>query len=113
MHVFELLADPTRRRIVELLAGGERTGGNLCSQFEISQPAISGQLRVLRENGMVSSRPRAQQRLYRLEPRRLAEIDRWLERYREFWAARLDELGDVLGEGPLEGPEKSRRDGRK
>ena len=107
MHVFEVLSDPTRRHIVELLAAGERTAGDLGCEFEISQPAVSRHLRVLRENGLVSSRPRAQQRLYKLEARRLEDIDRWLGRYRAFWNARLDDLGDVLTTPTSEEPEES------
>ncbi len=99
MNIFEVLADPRRRHIVELLAGGERTVGELCDQFEISQPAVSRHLRVLRESGLVSSRAEAQRRVYKLETRPLEEIDRWLEKYRAFWRQRLDDLeATLLGE---------------
>ena len=96
MDVFETLAEPTRRHIVELLADNERSVGELCEVFEISQPAVSRHLRVLRESGLVRSRTDAQRRMYSLRPEPLAEIDRWLERYRSFWSKRLDELESVL-----------------
>ena len=96
IDIFETLADPTRRHIVELLAGDERSVGELCEVFEISQPAVSRHLRVLREVGLVRSRTDAQRRMYSLRPEPLAEIDRWLERYRSFWSKRLDELESVL-----------------
>lgn len=96
MNIFETLADPTRRHIVELLADGERSVGELCGEFEISQPAISRHLRVLRDSGLVASRTDAQRRLYSLQPGPLEEIDRWLERYSSFWRQRLDDLESVL-----------------
>ena len=96
MNAFEILAAPTRRRIVELLASGELSVGELCARFAISQPAVSRQLRVLREAGLVASRAEAQRRLYSLRPEPLEEIERWLERYRSFWGERLDRLDDVL-----------------
>ncbi len=104
MKVFDALADPTRRRIIELLAEGERTAGELGSQFAVSQPAVSRHLRVLREAGLVSWRGDAQRRLYRLEPRSLEQVDAWLERYRHFWSNRLDRL-----EQHLAGARKRRR----
>ncbi len=96
MDVFATLAEPTRRRIVELLADGERSVGELCCEFSISQPAVSRHLRVLRQARLVSSRTDAQRRLYSLRPGPLEEIDNWRERYRSFWDERLDQLGDLL-----------------
>lgn len=96
--VFEALADPTRRRIVELLADGERTAGELADAFTTSRPAVSRHLRVLRESGLVAWRGDAQRRVYRLDPAPLAELDAWLDRYRRFWAARLDALDHHLRE---------------
>jgi DNA-binding transcriptional ArsR family regulator len=90
------LADPTRRRILELLAGDERSAGELASQFAISRPAVSRHLRVLREHGLVRARGDAQRRLYSLDPAPLAELDAWLARYRSFWTDRLDELEQEL-----------------
>jgi DNA-binding transcriptional ArsR family regulator len=86
------LADPTRRRIVELLADGERDAGELASFFDVSRPAVSRHLRVLREHGLVRSRGVAQRRVYSLDPAPLAEVDAWLARYRRFWDNRLDAL---------------------
>ena len=96
MDVFETLADPTRRQLVELLSERDRTVGELCDQFEISQPAVSRHLRVLREAGLVASRSDAQRRVYSLTPEPLAEIDLWLERHRAYWRDRLDDLGSLL-----------------
>ena len=96
MEALEALADPTRRRILELLAGDERSAGELASQFAISRPAVSRHLRVLREHGLVRARGEAQRRLYSLDPAPLAELDAWLARYRRFWADRLDELEQEL-----------------
>lgn len=94
--MFEALADPTRRRILELLVDGERTAGELAAAFDTSRPAVSRHLRVLREAGLVRWRGDAQRRIYRLDPGPLAEVDAWLERYRRFWAGRLDALDDHL-----------------
>jgi DNA-binding transcriptional ArsR family regulator len=103
VHAFEVLADPVRRRIVELLADGDRTAGDLTgrvqAEFGISQPAVSRHLRVLREAGFASSEARAQQRLYRLHPEPLAEVDAWLSRYRSLWSQALDALDTELHRG--------------
>lgn len=96
MHALEALADPTRRRIVELLADGDRTAGELASHFPVTRPAVSRHLRVLRETGLVHSRAHAQRRVYSLDPAPLAELDEWLGRYRAFWAQRLDALDTQL-----------------
>ena len=98
MEVFEALADPTRRRIVELLAEEERSVGDLASHFPSSRPAISKHLRVLREAGVVDSRGDAQRRIYRLEPEALGEAEGWLARPRKFWEQRLDVLEARLRE---------------
>ena len=86
------LADPTRRRILELLADGELEAGEIAAQFSISRPGVSRHLRVLRESGLVRVRPEAQRRHYSLDPAPLAELDAWLARYRAFWTNRLDAL---------------------
>jgi DNA-binding transcriptional ArsR family regulator len=96
VHAIEALADPTRLRIVELLAEGERSAGELAASFAVSRPAVSRHLRVLREHGLVRSRPQAQRRVYSLDPTPLAELDEWLARYRPFWAQRLDALETQL-----------------
>jgi DNA-binding transcriptional ArsR family regulator len=90
------IADPTRRRIVELLAEREHDVTELHAHFPISQPAVSRHLRVLRDHGLVRARPDAQRRVYSLDPAPLAELDEWLGRYRPFWAQRLDALETEL-----------------
>jgi DNA-binding transcriptional ArsR family regulator len=92
----EALSDPTRRRIVELLAERELSAGELAARFSTSRPAVSRHLRVLREHGLVAVRSEAQRRLYSLDPAPLAELDAWLGRYRSFWAQRLDALDTQL-----------------
>ena len=92
MDALAALADPTRRRIVELLARGERSAGDLVDQFDVSGPAISQHLKALREAGLVQVRADAQRRIYALDPAGLAEIDAWLESVRGFWNPRLDAL---------------------
>lgn len=96
MNVYEALAEPHRRRIIELVGDGERTAGEIVAALAISQPGASKHLRVLREAGLVSVRKDAQRRLYRLEPDKLAELDAWLAPYRRFWRGRLDDLVDHL-----------------
>jgi DNA-binding transcriptional ArsR family regulator len=90
--VLEALADPTRRRIVELLVDGERTAGDLASHFDTSRPGVSRHLRILREHGLVHARDDGRRRLYSLEPQPFADLDAWLEHYRAFWTQRLDAL---------------------
>jgi DNA-binding transcriptional ArsR family regulator len=92
MRAAHALADPTRLRIVELLAEGERSAGELAAEFDTSRPGVSRHLRVLREHGLVRVRGEGQRRLYSLDPAPLAELDDWLERYRTFWTNRLDAL---------------------
>ena len=92
MNALEALVDPTRRRIVELLADGERSAGEIASQFDQSRPGVSRHLRVLREHGLVRARGDGRRRLYSLDPAPLAELDDWLARYRGFWTQRLDAL---------------------
>ncbi len=92
MNAFAALADPTRRKIVELLAGGEQSAGEIAGQFPTSRPGISRHLRLLREHGLVRFREQGQRRLYSLDAAPLAELDEWLERYRRFWTNRLDAL---------------------
>jgi DNA-binding transcriptional ArsR family regulator len=96
VQALQALSDPTRRRIVELLADGERTAGDIAAQFPVTRPAVSRHLRVLRETGLVRARGEAQRRLYSLDPAPLAELDEWLGRYRGFWAQRLDALETQL-----------------
>jgi DNA-binding transcriptional ArsR family regulator len=93
---FEVLAEPTRRRILDLLRERERSVGELVSRLTISQPGVSKHLRVLREAGLVEVRTDAQRRWYGLRAEPLSEVDTWLEPYRHFWAQRLDALEQHL-----------------
>jgi DNA-binding transcriptional ArsR family regulator len=92
MHSLAALADPTRRRIVEMLAERDRTAGELVAAFAVSAPAISQHLNVLREAGLVRTRAEGQSRIQSLEPAGLAELEGWLERTRSVWSRRLDAL---------------------
>jgi len=89
-RVFHALADPTRRRIVELVLTQERTAGELASEFDIARPSVSRHLRVLRDAGLVTCRGEAQRRLYRFAPEALVEAGAWLDRARSRWGTRLD-----------------------
>ena len=94
------MADPTRRRILDLLLERPRSVGELTDELGLSQPGTSKHLRVLREAGLVAVRPDAQRRWYELRPEPLAEIDAWLAPYRRFWNDRLDALERRLDEMP-------------
>jgi DNA-binding transcriptional ArsR family regulator len=92
ISTFDVLAEPTRRRILDLIRDDERPVNELVAKLDISQPGVSKHLRVLREAGLVEVRIDAQRRLYRVRPEPLAEIDAWLAPYRRLWANRLDAL---------------------
>jgi DNA-binding transcriptional ArsR family regulator len=94
--VFDALADPTRRRLLELLAAGERSAGELASRFSVSRPAVSRHLRVLREAGLVRARRDARRRVYALEPAPLQDVDAWIETLSCFWRDHLDRLEQHL-----------------
>jgi DNA-binding transcriptional ArsR family regulator len=96
LDVFQALADPTRRRIVEALRFGERQVNDIVAQAGIHQSGVSRHLRILREAGFVSTRPDGQRRIYSLRPEPFRELDKWLAQYRELWGARLDRFGDAL-----------------
>ncbi|MFF8385989.1 ArsR/SmtB family transcription factor [Streptomyces kanasensis] len=106
MHAFEVLADPVRRRILELLAWDEQSAGELGTairgEFGISQPAVSHHLRVLRETGFATVNPEGTRRRYAVSPDRLREVDDWLGHFRRFWEQRLDALGTELVRGRRE-----------
>ena len=106
MHALDILGDPVRRRILELLADGEQPAGAVgavvAREFGISQPAVSQHLRVLRENGFATVRPEGTRRLYAVDPAPLKEVDEWLAPYRRFWDQRLDALGTELARGRRE-----------
>jgi DNA-binding transcriptional ArsR family regulator len=95
---FDVLAEPTRRRILDLLRDDERPVNELVTTLNVSQPGVSKHLRVLREAGLVEVRTDAQRRLYRVRPEPLAEIDEWLAPYRRLWAERLTALERHLDE---------------
>jgi DNA-binding transcriptional ArsR family regulator len=92
MPTFEVMAEPTRRRILDLLRDGDRPVGDLVDRLQMSQPAISKHLRVLRDAGLVEATVDAQRRLYRVRPEPLREIDDWLAPYRTLWESSLDAL---------------------
>lgn len=93
---FQALSDPTRRAILARLAEGPAPVGELAAPFDISAPAISRHLRVLEDAGLVAREKVRQQRIIRLEPKRLKEASEWVDRYRRFWEAQLDALGAYL-----------------
>jgi len=103
VHAFDVLGDPVRRRILELLADGERTSGAITeairAEFGISQPAVSQHLRVLRDAGFTSVRAAGTRRFYAVESAPLSEVDAWLDRFRRLWDQRLDALGTELARG--------------
>ncbi|GAA1522410.1 metalloregulator ArsR/SmtB family transcription factor [Nocardioides humi] len=107
MHAFDVLGDPVRRRILELLAEGEHTSGAvvdvIAAEFGISQPAVSMQLRVLRESGFATVRAEGTRRIYAIDAGPLAEVDAWLGRFRSFWEQRLDALDTEIRRGRREG----------
>ena len=106
MHAFEVLGDPVRRRILELLSDGERSSGALCAviqaEFGISQPGVSAHLRVLREAGFAEVRRDGARRLYVVNPEPLRDVDVWLDRFRRFWTPHLDALATELARGKRE-----------
>ena len=103
MSIFEILSSESRRRILELLMAGERPVGALVEDLEVSQPAVSQHLRILREAGLVDARGDAQRRLYRLRPGALRPLDEWLEPYRLLWSGRLDALEHHLNRMDADG----------
>jgi DNA-binding transcriptional ArsR family regulator len=91
-----VLADPTRRRIVELLAGGALCAGEIASRFDVSAPAVSQHLKALRNANLVQVRRDAQRRIYELNPEGVGELAEWIDRLRRFWSTRLDALESAL-----------------
>ncbi|MBA8824691.1 DNA-binding transcriptional ArsR family regulator [Saccharopolyspora lacisalsi] len=109
MHAFDVLGDPVRRRILELLANGEMSAGDVVrvvgEEFGISQPAVSQHLKVLREAGFADMRTEGTRRVYSLDPTPLRSVDEWLDPFRRFWEPRLDALATEIARG-----KKTRRD---
>jgi DNA-binding transcriptional ArsR family regulator len=103
VHAFDVLGDPVRRRILELLAAGERTSGAISAviqeEFGITQPAVSQHLRVLRDSGFTTVRPEGTRRLYAVNTGSLRAVDQWLDHFRQFWGQPLDALATELARG--------------
>jgi DNA-binding transcriptional ArsR family regulator len=103
MHAFDVLGDPVRRRILELLSEGEHSSGDVVEvirkEFGITQSAVSQQLKVLRENGFATVRAEGTRRLYTVDARPLSDVDAWLERFRRFWGPPLDALATEIARG--------------
>jgi DNA-binding transcriptional ArsR family regulator len=106
VHAFDVLGDPVRRRILELIADGEQTSGEITTvirdEFGISQPAVSQHLRVLRDSGFATVRAEGTRRLYAVDAAPLQEVDVWLEQFRRFWNRHLDALATELARGKRE-----------
>ncbi|MEZ4452036.1 MAG: metalloregulator ArsR/SmtB family transcription factor [Nannocystaceae bacterium] len=103
MHALDVLGDPVRRRILEVIADGEQTAGSIAEviqrEFSISHPAVSQHLRVLREHGFTAVRIDGPRRIYSVEAGPLQEVDAWLEQFRGFWEQRLDALATEIARG--------------
>ena len=103
MHAFDVLGDPVRRRMLELLAEGELSSGAIGAvvqrEFGITQPAVSQHLKVLRDSGLATVRPAGTRRLYAVNSEPLRELDAWLDRFRRFWTPHLEALGTELARG--------------
>jgi len=95
-NVFNAIADPTRRALIDLLGDREQPVSSLCEKFEMTQPAISQHLRVLRTAGLVDERRSGRQRIYRLNPEPLKEVSDWVNKYEHFWQKKLEALGQFL-----------------
>ena len=94
--VYQAIADPTRRRILDLLAESEHSVGELAEPFQMSRPAISQHLKVLRDAGLVSEHRQGRQRIYQLQPQPLHEVELWMRSYRRFWRNKMHALGEYL-----------------
>jgi DNA-binding transcriptional ArsR family regulator len=103
MHAFDVLGDPVRRRVLELLAEGEASSGEVTAavqrEFKITQSAVSQHLKVLRESGFATARIDGSRRIYEIEPGPMREVDAWLERFRGFWTHRLEALATEVARG--------------
>ena len=111
MHAFDVLGDPVRRRILELLAGGEHSSGEIVTivqrEFGISQPAVSQHLKVLRESGFATVRTDGTRRLYTVESAAMQEVDAWLNQFRAAWERRLDALATEVARGKRQRKKRS------
>jgi DNA-binding transcriptional ArsR family regulator len=115
VHAFDVLGDPVRRRILELLAGGEMSAGaigvTIRDEFAVTQPAVSQHLKVLRDNGFASVRPEGQRRLYAVDGRALREVDEWLDAFRRFWTPHLSALATEVARGKRQRRNQGRQHG--
>ena len=106
MHAFDVLGHPVRRRILEMLAAGAHNSGEIVEQvqreFDISQPAVSQHLKVLRETGFATVRPDGPRRVYEVAAAPLGEVDAWLDHFRQLWTSRLDALATEVARGKRE-----------
>jgi DNA-binding transcriptional ArsR family regulator len=106
MHAFDVLGHPVRRRILEMLASGAHNSGAIVEEvqreFDISQPAVSQHLKVLRESGFATVREEGPRRVYEVATAPLAEVDEWLDRFQQLWTARLDALATEVARGKRE-----------
>jgi DNA-binding transcriptional ArsR family regulator len=109
IETFAALAEPNRFRIVELLRSGPRAVNDIGERLHLNQPQVSKHLRLLKEAGLVDVQPRAQQRLYELRPQPLRRLHEWLDRYKQIWDTRFDNLDELVEELK----EKEKADGRK
>jgi DNA-binding transcriptional ArsR family regulator len=113
VHAFDVLGDPVRRRILELLAAGEASAGDVAArvgeEFGISQPAVSQHLKVLREHGFATVRAEGTRRLYAVDPTGMREVDAWVGQFRMFWDHKLDALGTEVARGKARRPGTSSR----
>ena len=116
MHAFDVLGDPVRRRILELLADGEQSSGAIAAvvraEFGISQPAVSQHLKVLRDSGFATVRPKGTRRLYAVDAAPMQELDAWLDHFRQFWTQRLDSLATEIARGKRERRRRATTDHR-
>jgi DNA-binding transcriptional ArsR family regulator len=103
MHAFDVLGDPVRRRILELLADGEKSAGDVAAiiqeEFSISQAAVSQHLKVLRDSGFAAVRAEGARRIYEVDAAPLKDIDLWLNRFRAFWEPKMDALATEIARG--------------
>jgi DNA-binding transcriptional ArsR family regulator len=115
VHAFDVLGDPVRRRILELLADGEMPAGAIGAivqdEFTISQPAVSQHLKVLRDNGFTSVRADGQRRLYAVNGNAMRDVDEWLSAFRRFWTPRLDALATEVARGKRQRRNQRRQHG--
>jgi DNA-binding transcriptional ArsR family regulator len=107
MHAFDVLADPVRRRLLELLADGERSAGEMTTvvqaEFGLTQPAVSQQLKVLRESGFATVRVDGSRRIYSVQAEPIRDVDVWLDRFRAYWAPKLAALATEVARGKRRG----------